>query len=122
MAAWTAPARSQRMTGPAHPRRSERWLPAELTHDRLPQRSRLAVARIVARLLAHGRVHHDEPALRIDEDRLAVYPEEREHPPLARENPGLVPVTEVRRRDAGPEVRMSGRLGRSVVDPGGRDA
>src|SRR5947208_12118613 len=61
---------------------------AELSHHGLPQRNRFAITGIVARLLAHGRVHHDEPALRIDEDRLAAHAEEREHPPLAREEPG----------------------------------
>ena len=104
-------------TKPAAARRSA----AELTHDRLPRRIRLAVARIVARLLAHGGVHHDEPALRIDEDRLAAHAEEREHPPLAREEPGLVAVAQIGRRDAGPEVRLAGLLGRGVVDACGRD-
>src|SRR6266446_7847549 len=105
----------------AQTRRRARRSAAELTHDRLPQRIRLAVARIVARLLADGGVHHDEPAMRIDEDRLAAHAEEREHPPLAREEPGLVTVAKIGSSNAGPEVRLAGLFGRGVLDPCGRD-
>src|SRR6266481_7050043 len=100
----------------AAPPRRCRWSATQLPHDTPPECGRLSDARI-AGLLADRGVDHDEPAGRIDEDRLAAYAEQREHPPLPWEDPDLIAVAEGRRRGAGPEVRLVRGHTRGVLDP-----
>ena len=64
---------------------------AELLHEAPPERVRLPDTWIAC-LFPDRRVDHDEPARRIDVDRLATDAEEHEHPPLAREYPDLIAV------------------------------
>lgn len=58
------------------------------------------------------------PAGRVDEERLAAYAQEREHPPLPREAPDLIAVAEERSRGAGLEVPLVRVHPRGVLDPG----
>ena len=58
------------------------------------------------RLLAYRGVHHDQAALRVDKDRLAADPEEREHASLTGKDPRLVAVAEEAGRDPRPKMRL----------------
>jgi hypothetical protein len=51
-------------------------------------------------------VDHDEPARRIDEDRLAVHAQEGKHPPLSRQDPHLIPIPNKPPGGARPEMRL----------------
>src|SRR5207237_330996 len=64
----------------------------KLTHQRRPERAHLLERKKIQAPLAHGGVHHDELAPRIDVDPLPVRAPEHEHPALAREDPRLVAV------------------------------
>src|SRR5262245_3462010 len=67
---------------------------SELAHRGRPQGSGFPGPRAARHLLADRRVHHHQTALRIDEDRLTVNAEQREHAPLAGEDPRLIAVAE----------------------------
>src|SRR5207247_2491999 len=78
---------------------------AELAYQALPEGDRLCAGRIAC-LLTDSGVDHDEPAGRVDEERLAAHAQEREHPPLPWEDPDLIAVAEERPRGAGLQVRL----------------
>ena len=80
---------------------------AELLHEAPPERVRLPDTWIAC-LFPDRRVDHDEPARRIDVDRLATDAEEHEHPPLAREYPDLIAVAVRSQKGTGTglEVRL----------------
>ena len=86
----------------------------QLSHKALPERVRLPDARI-AGLFPDRRVDHDEPAGRIDVDRLATDAGEPEHPPLTRQYPDLIAVA------AGTGLRLPWVHTRGLLDPGRRD-
>src|SRR5262249_1812387 len=93
----------------------------ELAHRGRPQRGRFAGPRAGPHVLADPGVHHDQPALWIDEDRLTVDPEQREHAPLTREDPRLIPVAEQARRESRTQMRWIGTHRGGVPYPRGRD-
>ena len=55
----------------------------KLTRQRRPERAHLLERKKIQARLAHGGVHHDELAPRIDVDPLPVRAPEHEHPALA---------------------------------------
>src|SRR5215471_13587384 len=81
---------------------------SELAYRSRPQGGRFAGPGAGRHLLADRRVHHHQMALRIDEDRLTVHPEQREHAPLAGEDPRLIPVAEKCGRGPRAEMRLIG--------------
>jgi peptide/nickel transport system substrate-binding protein len=89
---------------------------AAVAHDAAPEGDRLGAGRI-DRQLAHGGVHHDEPAGRIDEDRLASHAQEGEHSRLVRKDPGLIAVAVEARRLARSQVRLLRAHARRLADP-----
>ncbi len=93
---------------PGRLRRRASPLLAEGVDHGLPERAELR-GPSPAGLLADGGVNQDEPAGGIDDDALAAHPEQREDPSLARPDPGLVAVAQVRRGDTRPEMAWSGR-------------
>ena len=94
---------------------------AELTHQRRPERVHSSYRGKIDGLLVHGRVHHDELALRIDIDPLPAHAPEHEHAVLAGKDPRLVAVAEEWRQSPWPRLRLIRARCRRVPDPCRRD-